>query len=188
MKAKSLRIAVRVMLPFAFQLMATAVDAQTVLIDEPFDFDIAGWNYFGGPEVIMRWDGAKGTPDPGSLQLSSKVELSDFSPLFEAMSECFPVSVGETFQLEAMVRANPRYRDSCFVSLIFFKGPNCSGQRNFYGNVPPSPPEVWKEDSLLVTVGTGNQSARVSLSLYLSPPAGLTTCNFDSVTLTRDPQ
>jgi hypothetical protein len=99
MKAKSLKVAVGVMLLFAFQLMATAAGAQTVLIDKTFDFDISAWNYFGGPEIIMIWDGDRGMPGPGSLR-----------------------------------------------------------------------------------------SARVSLSLFLSPPAGMTTCNFDSVTLTRDPQ
>jgi hypothetical protein len=72
--------------------------------------------------------------------------------------------------------------------VVFFKGPNCSGPRSFSGNVPASPPRVWQQSALLVTVGTGKQSARMSLSLYLSPFPGLTTCNFDSVTLTRDPQ
>jgi hypothetical protein len=169
-------------------LMATAVDAQTVLIDEPFDFDIAGWNYFGGPEVIMRWDGDRGMPGPGSLQLSSKVKLGQDKPLFEAMSECLPVSVGERFKIEAMVLANPRFGDRCSVSVVFFKGPNCSGPRSFSGNVPSNTPGVWEQQAALLTAGTRARSARVSLSLFLSPPAGLTTCNFDSVTLTRDPQ
>jgi len=187
MIVKALKGATPLMLLFAFLLMAAAADAQTVLIDESFDFDIAGWNYFGGPEVIMRWDGDRGMPSPGSLQLSSKVKLSEFSPLFEAMSECFPVSEGETFVMEALFFAVPRSGDSCSANVVFFKGPNCSGPRSFSGNIPSSPARVWEQRSLLVTVGTANQSARVSLSLHLSPPAGLTTCNFDSVTLTRDP-
>ena len=187
MKAKSLKVAVGVMLLFAFQLMATAAGAQTVLIDKTFDFDISAWNYFGGPEVIMRWDGDRGMPGPGSLQLSSKVKLGQDNPLFEAMSECLPVSVGERFKIEAMVLANPRFGDRCSVSVVFFKGPNCSGPRSFSGNVPSNTPGVWEQQAALLTAGTRARSARVSLSLFLSPPAGLTTCNFDSVTLTRDP-
>jgi hypothetical protein len=50
MTVKLLKDAVRVTLLLVFLLLAAAAGAQTVLIDDSFDFDVKGWDYFGGPK------------------------------------------------------------------------------------------------------------------------------------------
>lgn len=170
-------------------LMATAVQGQNLLTNGGFDSDVDGWVYFGGPETFLRWDGDRGMPNRGSLQLSSKQDIVGRNPLFEAMSgECFPVTAGEIIRVEALVLANPGV-GVCFVEVVFFKGPECSGSRSFSGNVPPNTPGVWEPRTFTIDVGTTARTARVALALFRSSGShGLTTCNFDSVSLTRGPE
>jgi hypothetical protein len=60
-------------------LMTTVVQGQDLLINEEFDSGVDDWFYSGGSEAILRWDGNRGMPDPGSLQLSSKRNIGVLS-------------------------------------------------------------------------------------------------------------
>jgi hypothetical protein len=146
-------------------LMTTVVQGQDLLINEEFDSGVDDWFYSGGSEAILRWDGNRGMPDPGSLQLSSKRNIGGRNGLFEVMSEeCFPVTAGEIVQAEAMVLAN-RGVGVCFLEIVFFKGPECSGSRSFSGNSPPNTPGVWERRAFTIDVGTTSQTARVASAI-----------------------
>lgn len=168
----------------ASSIIATAANGQSLLDNTEFDSDVRGWIYFGGPEAILRWDGTRGLPTPGSLQLASKQVPLD-SPLVEAMSECFPVSPGDVLRAEAMVFVLPRGGDRCFVRLVFYKGPNCSGPRTTTGAGAANVPAVWERSTFTVRAGTSARTVRMGLALRLSLRPGLTICNFDLASLTR---
>ncbi|HEX9733595.1 MAG TPA: hypothetical protein VGG06_16605, partial [Thermoanaerobaculia bacterium] len=63
-------------------LMTAVVQGQDLLINEGFDSGVDDWFYSGGSEAILRWDGNRGMPDPGSLQLSSKRNIGGRNGLF----------------------------------------------------------------------------------------------------------
>jgi hypothetical protein len=170
-------------------LTVPVVQGQTSLINEEFDSEVDDWFYSGGPEAILRWDGDRGMPNPGSLQLSSKKDIVGRNPLFEAMSEeCFRVAAGEIIQAEAMVLANEG-AGVCFVDIVLFRGSECSGSRSFSGNIPANSPGVWERRTASMGGGTAGGTARVALALFrYSRGRELMTCNFDSVTVIRNPQ
>lgn len=162
------------------------VEAQSLIINGDFDSSIAGWSLPADPEVAITWDGSRGSPDPGSIRFSTTLD-PPIAVSFEVFGPCFSVIPSEIFTIEGMVLAEPRPPGMrCLLSVVFYDGLNCTGNRSFIGNVDLSTPGVWESQDRIQQVFASTLSARASLEMEVFSGTGIASCNFDTISLTSN--
>lgn len=149
-----------------------------------FDTDVAGWALIGDEGETMDWDGAIGSPLPGSLRLTA-INSSSSGPT--AASECISIAGGSTWELRAMVREAPGSAAlNCGLLLLLHDLPDCSdptaavvADNSLAGN-------DWTPLSLTYTAQGEYLGIRAGPSMGVGVSAN-GSCNFDSVRLLGPP-
>ncbi len=115
-------------------MWASALPAQNLLTNGSFNSDVAGWTVKEGNAEIS-WDGANGSPSPGSLRLSS----TRVSSAFEAVGPCIETIEDEVLAVTGRVLEPAAPGITCFITItIYSESDNCTGSRTITGNVPPN--------------------------------------------------
>lgn len=166
----------------------SVAEGQSLIPNGEFNTDVAGWSLSGGgPESVITWDGTNGFSSPGSLEISSTLVPAQGTVL-EALSDCVNTIPGEIIDVSGwMMEPTAQFGTTCFVTLVLYDGPDCTGNRTITGNVPPNTPGVWEESGFAINIPAADLSVRASLSMALNrPDPGEKICLFDTVSMTSD--
>lgn len=157
--------------------------AQPLIASEDFDRDIAGWTAAGDPGTVVEWDGAMGSPLPGSLAMTAPPG-GVTGENFKAVGQCRSVRPAQAYTVEARVRAalNSR-RGSCFATPVFYDQADCQGDGSIGGTGDALPVAEWMTEFRSHTSFNSSQSMRVELVMSLGAGDAEATCHFDSIRL-----
>lgn len=162
--------------------------AKNLVVSSNFVNSIDGWTVgIGGAETMIAWNGADGSPAPGSLRLSSTLE-SATPTVVDATSQCIDTIPDEIVSASGMVlEPTPQFGVTCYVTLVLYTELNCSGSPVFTSGFPPNTPGVWESSGIDVAVTTAFLSVRPSLTMALNGAgAGEKTCLFDTISVESD--
>lgn len=165
-------------------LVASAsAGAQSLLDEENFDTDLNGWTAGGQAGVQVVWDGARGSPSPGSLRLIPPAE-STSGESFKAVGQCRPVEPSHVHTVRADVLADLGDRGgTCFAAPVFYGDVDCQGEGSIGGTGDALPGGDWVTRTQAQTSFASSRAMRVELIMSLEPGTGEAACNFDSVRL-----
>lgn len=159
--------------------------AQPLIASEDFDHDISGWTTAGDPGTVVEWDGAMGSPLPGSLAMTAPPG-GVTGESFKAVGQCRSVSPEQAYTVEARVRAALGSRSgSCFATPVFYDEADCQGNSSVGGTGDALPEGEWLTTFRSHTSFNSSQSMRVELIMSLGAGDAEATCHFDSIRLYR---
>lgn len=169
----------------AMAAVSMSAGAQNLVSNGQFNTDISGWTLTGGgPESTITWDGANGSPSPGSLRISSTAQGANL----ETLGDCVNGIPGEILSVTGRVmEPTAQFGVTCHIFLIIYNDLNCTGTRTIPANVPPNTPGVWEDSGFAINIPAAGISARPTLTMELSGAgAGEKVCLFDSVVFESD--
>lgn len=180
-------------LPALLTLIACSpVLAQSsVLPNGNFDASVSGWTYSGPATGSITWEPADGSPNAGSLRLSTSLFVVGGGPFTARSLGCAIVAPSDRWTAEAVVKPEPGLSGpECTMQILVFSETDCTGIETEVepraGGVSPgtwTPAAQWS-----IPAWEAGNSISVRLLLEPHPPGGGTaSCLFDSVRLYRSP-
>jgi len=161
----------------------SARSQQEYIVNRQFDSDTVGWSHesFSG-SGSMEWDGAIGSPNPGSLKLNATGPVAGQYAVSDA---CFPAAEGTTWTLSAQAREEPGSDPAtiCSVVIRVYTTTDCSipSYTSIDGNPALFNDWTYVEASVQNLFGSPVGMKPVLLNSVSTAASGV--CHFDDVSL-----